>query len=196
MLNYSKTELGLQVLKDRSILLNAKQRQLLLLIGTDDFATLNETSKSHLAKPEFVQYLCEKGLIYNSNLSEIKTNITREKSDTHNQLDQIIVPRIDSSVHNESKFSPIKQSDADDSDDFAILDFDKIKELMQETLKQYCGLMAKPLIEKIAHATDLNTLQPCRMQWITHLQESKIPPTTLNFHLKQMNNSLLKITNQ
>ena len=37
MFNYQKTELGFKVLKDRSIALNARQRRLLLLIGSDDF---------------------------------------------------------------------------------------------------------------------------------------------------------------
>jgi hypothetical protein len=63
---YFKTDLGIQALKQRSFQLNARQRQLLLLIGTDDFKVLNSTLKERLATPELIQQLEELGLIFMS----------------------------------------------------------------------------------------------------------------------------------
>ena len=66
MLHFSKTELGLQVLKDRSIPLNARQRQPLLLIGTPDLAVIINTSKTRIVQSEILDLLVEKGLIFNT----------------------------------------------------------------------------------------------------------------------------------
>lgn len=72
---YFKTDLGIQALKQRSFQLNARQRQLLLLIGTDDFKILNNSLKQRLATPELIQQLEELGLIFQDNAqSEGKTN--------------------------------------------------------------------------------------------------------------------------
>ena len=62
--HYFKTDLGIQALKQRSFQLNARQRQLLLLIGTDDFKILNSALKQRLATPELIQQLEELGLIF------------------------------------------------------------------------------------------------------------------------------------
>ncbi|CEI51621.1 hypothetical protein [Acinetobacter bereziniae] len=64
---YFKTDLGIQALKQRSFQLNARQRQLLLLIGTDDFKILNSALKQRLATPELIQQLEELGLIFQDN---------------------------------------------------------------------------------------------------------------------------------
>ena len=63
MQHFSKTELGQQVLKDRSIPLNARQRQLLLLIDTLDLAAVNSETKTRIVQPEILDFLYEKGLI-------------------------------------------------------------------------------------------------------------------------------------
>ena len=67
---------------------------------------------------------------------------------------------------------------------------------MKTSLQQYCGLLAKPLITKVEHALNVDMLQQCRIQWITHLQESRIQPNQLNLYLRQINYSLVKITNK
>jgi hypothetical protein len=46
---------------------------------------------------------------------------------------------------------------------------------MIQTLTTYCGLMARPLIQKIQMIKNLQQLKACQMQWITFLQESRIP---------------------
>ena len=49
---YSKTELGWQRLNNRDGNLNARQRRLLVLIGSEDFNDLNPTQKNLFA-PEY-----------------------------------------------------------------------------------------------------------------------------------------------
>ncbi len=68
---YFKTDLGIQALKQRSFQLNARQRQLLLLIGTDDFKILNSALKQRLATPELIQQLEELGLIFQDNAQSV-----------------------------------------------------------------------------------------------------------------------------
>ena len=67
--HYVKTHLGVQALKQRSFQLNARQRQLLLLIGTDDFRILNSAMKQRLATPEIIQQLEQLGLIFSGQQS-------------------------------------------------------------------------------------------------------------------------------
>lgn len=79
--HYFKTDLGIQALKHRSFQLTARQRQLLLLIGTDDFKILNGALKQRLATPELIQQLEELGLIFQNHVngsSQTKTKITSE----------------------------------------------------------------------------------------------------------------------
>ncbi len=72
---YFKTDLGIQALKQRSFQLNARQRQLLLLIGTDDFKILNSALKQRLATPELIQQLEELGLIFQDNAPSVDKKI-------------------------------------------------------------------------------------------------------------------------
>ena len=81
--HYFKTDLGIQTLKHRSIQLTARQRQLLLLIGTDDFKILNSSLKQRLATPELLQQLEELGLIFQNQMNgapQVKSKITSESS--------------------------------------------------------------------------------------------------------------------
>ena len=63
MSQYHKTQLGLESLKQRSMDLNARQRRLLLLIGTEDFNLLNEQFKRRIASAELLQQLLDMGII-------------------------------------------------------------------------------------------------------------------------------------
>lgn len=189
MQHFSKTELGLQVLKDRSIPLNARQRQLLLLIDTLDLAAVNSETKTRIVQPEILDFLYEKGLIFNKNEHdlEIKINHANENSSKNNhQTDQIELKNTTNEI-DEILFNAESES---------VLSLEEVKALMKNSLQQYCGLLAKPLITKIEHASNVDMLQQCRIQWITHLQESKIHPNQLNLYLRQINHSLVKITNK
>ena len=53
--------------------------------------------------------------------------------------------------------------------------------------------MAKQLIQRILQAQDIRSLKLCQMQWITSLQETRLPPKTLNQILQQINHSLQKL---
>lgn len=61
---------------------------------------------------------------------------------------------------------------------------------MIQTLSSYCGLMARPLIQQIQQVKTIPELKVCQMQWITSLQESRIPPIQLNQTLKLINYSV------
>lgn len=74
--HYLKTDLGIQALKQRSFQLNARQRQLLLLIGTDDFKILSNGLKQRLATPELIQQLEDLGLIFQNNVNRLEATIT------------------------------------------------------------------------------------------------------------------------
>ena len=63
MFNYQKTELGFQTLKDRQLALNARQRRLLLLIGSDDFNQMPVHYQQRIAEETLLEQLMELGLI-------------------------------------------------------------------------------------------------------------------------------------
>ena len=63
MSTFYKTELGFRTLKLRDLELNARQRRLLVLIGTEDFHTLSQSMQQRIASPELLQQLIDLGLI-------------------------------------------------------------------------------------------------------------------------------------
>lgn len=209
MSQYYKTDLGIESLKQRSMNLNARQRRLLLLIGTEDFDLLNEQFKQRIASPELLEQLINLGLIADDapsyvNSSRILKSFESASEITHpnqlikknqeNMTDAIITHRVNDNL------SPEIQADLSITDTHHPLEiklhtlgFDEVKQLMAQLLQQNCGLMAKQLINRILQASDLAQLKLCQMQWITALQESRISSNELNFHLKQINFSLQKI---
>lgn len=209
MSQYYKTDLGIESLKQRSMNLNARQRRLLLLIGTEDFDLLNEQFKQRIASPELLEQLINLGLIADDAPSQVNSSsilksfesaseITHPnqliKKNQENMTDAIITHRVNDNL------SPEIQADLSITDTHHPLEiklhtlgFDEVKQLMAQLLQQNCGLMAKQLINRILQASDLAQLKLCQMQWITTLQESRISSNELNFHLKQINFSLQKI---
>ena len=210
MRHFLKTELGLQALKQRTLNLNARQRRLLLLIGTDDFQALNPEIKLKLAQPELLQQLEELGLIFSTEKSisvastpnvEKPTNILNEiifqkepnPSSVNIEMPSEILFGQKNEVIIEPQSDEIKQEPiptAQSQEEIVHLDFNEVKDLMISSLKQYCGLMAKRLIMQIDGSENLRALKLCQMQWITALQETRIPPVHLNKTLQQINLSL------
>jgi hypothetical protein len=213
MIHYSKTQLGHAALKQRTLQLNARQRRLLVLIGTEDFDAMNEIFKQRLAPPELIEQLSEMGLIMASSIQSLaettdqiqtttlhtaqQNTFTRsltEKMQQPIQLEitepkpqavqlseeQIVQPNLP--IEDEVKF-----------EDLVALDFDDVKYLMAQLLQKYCGLMAKQLILRIQGSEDIRALKLCQMQWITLLQETRIPPKELNRILHQINFSLQRL---
>lgn len=63
MAGFYRTNLGRVALQQRNIVLNAKQRRLLLLIDHEDFQNLNGEFKKRIASPELIQQLLDLELI-------------------------------------------------------------------------------------------------------------------------------------
>ncbi|MDD9321884.1 MULTISPECIES: hypothetical protein [Acinetobacter calcoaceticus/baumannii complex] len=199
MAGFYRTNLGRVALQQRNIALNAKQRRLLLLIDHEDFQNLNSEFKKRIASPELIQQLIDLKLIAPSNVnhSELNEQISfperpittveahqKKPTDDHKNDDivgEIQVPQSlqSSNIENTQPQIPVQQ-----------LSFEEIQQLMRQSLSQYCGLMAKPLIQKIDQIKTLQELKMCQMQWITHLQESRIPPHELAHTLHSINYSI------
>ena len=190
MNHYQKTALGLDALQQRHIPLNARQRRLLVLIGTEDFEQLADQFKQRIATPEILEQLIELGLIH-STQTALASSPIRSSSESQpptsllehsqNSVNPIDLDRI-AQTPTQSPAPPLKA-----------YSFEETRDLMMSLLQRYCGLMAKQLILQIQSATDLHSLKRCQMQWITTLQESRIEPTVLNQHLQQINHSLLRL---
>ncbi|ARD28307.1 hypothetical protein [Acinetobacter lactucae] len=199
MAGFYRTNLGRVALQQRNIALNAKQRRLLLLIDHEDFQNLNSEFKKRIASPELIQQLIDLKLIApsNANHSELNEQISfpqtpittveahqKKPTDDHKNDDivgEIQVPQSlqSTNIENTQPQIPVQQ-----------LSFEEIQQLMRQSLSQYCGLMAKPLIQKIEQIKTLQELKMCQMQWITHLQESRIPPHELAHTLHSINYSI------
>lgn len=199
MLNYYKTELGIEAIQQRSRDLNARQRRLLVVIGTEAFDLLSDSHKERLAPPELLEQLQDMGLIVPATVDEManpdEANVSVSEIQVSNStLEQNSSPTTNAANNNQ----PIQTSlghAADEQDELTLeaLSFEEIKQLMAQLLSQYCGLMAKQLSLKIQSAEDLRSLKLCQMQWITCLQESRISPQQLNLALQQINFSLQQL---
>ncbi|ENV79567.1 hypothetical protein N7574_13730 [Acinetobacter ursingii] len=201
MSHYYKTAQGHTALENRQFNLNVRQRRLLLLIGTEDFNKLSDQFRQKIASPELLEQLEAMGLIQAQTFS---SSITTPKPDTE------IPPSSSSTVSRQNEVANIQDAinhptrpsqEYRVSDDLiqhqqveitpmAIMAFDEIKTLMAETLSRYCGLLARQLLEQIKNASNVKQLKICQMQWITHLQETRIPPQQLNQQLQQVNFAL------
>lgn len=209
MSQYHKTDLGIESLKQRSMDLNARQRRLLLLIGTEDFNLLNEQFKKRIAPVELLEQLLDMGLIACSTTQQTQTPVSSPinseiETNLSTQLPQPLTEKfaeaINTTFGNSSISSIINyNSQAIETQNEIIeviidaLDFEEVKQLMAHLLQQNCGLMAKQLTTRILQTQDLRSLKLCQMQWITTLQESRIPAHELNRCLKQINFSLQKL---
>ncbi len=197
MQQYYKTQLGLDTLKNKTLKLSARQRRLLLLIGTEDFQRMNESSKDSLAPQEILIQLTEMGLIYHpvsnriaaldekSALAEISPHM-----ETKTKLIEATVVNTPSYLNSDIASSIYSPPKVEASEIFVALSFEEIKQIMQSRLQRYCGLMAKQLIHRIHSTQSLSELKACQMQWITALQETRISPIELNQTMQQINQSI------
>ncbi|PWB14166.1 hypothetical protein DCO44_10605 [Acinetobacter sp. AM] len=215
MIHYSKTQLGHDALKQRSLPLNARQRRLLVLIGTEDFDSMNEIFKQRLAPPELIEQLSEMGLIMASSirsLAEAETSDQIQTTSLHTAQQNAFTHRLTKEpqqpiqleiteprpqavrLSEEQIVQPNPPIEVEPKfEDLVALDFDDVKYLMAQLLQKYCGLMAKQLILRIQGSEDIRALKLCQMQWITQLQETRIPPKELNRILHQINFSLQRL---
>ncbi|MCH7378210.1 MULTISPECIES: hypothetical protein [Acinetobacter] len=192
MSHFFKTELGQTALQERSIALTARQRRLLLLIDHEDFKELDQDYKERIAPTELVQQLIDMGLLAEQTTpivqkenvaSELKVNDLKTPSEPVTTQETIAIAPKPIEVELKPEIEP-------EILELEKLPFVEIQQVMIQTLTTYCGLMARPLIQKIQSISSLQQLKACQMQWITSLQESRIPPAQLNQTLKLINYSV------
>lgn len=188
MSHFFKTELGQNALQQRNIALTARQRRLLLLIDHDDFKDLDKDYKERIAPTELVQQLIDMGL-----LAEQETHSNRvETKENHSFVQEKIIEAENTTaidIAHTKEISEVK-TPASETIELEKLPFIEIQQVMIQTLTTFCGLMARPLIQKIQSIKTVQQLKACQMQWITSLQESRIPPAQLNQTLKLINYSV------
>lgn len=192
MSHFFKTELGQTALQERSIALTARQRRLLLLIDHEDFKELDQDYKERIAPTELVQQLIDMGLLAEqatpiiqkeNAASELKANDLKTTSEPVTALEVVAVVQQPIEAEAKLEIEP-------EIIELEKLPFVEIQQVMIQTLTTYCGLMARPLVQKIQSINSLQQLKACQMQWITSLQESRIPPAQLNQTLKLINYSV------
>ena len=197
MQQYYKTQLGLDTLKNRTLKLNARQRRLLLLIGTEDFQRMNDLSKRALAPQEILIQLKEMGLIHHPISNSIIALHEKQALvdiipdiEIETKLIEATIVNTQSCLNNDISLTIHSPTRSESSEIFVALSFDEIKQVMQSRLQRYCGLMAKQLIHRIDSTQSVSELKLCQMQWITALQETRISPIELNQTMQQINQSL------
>lgn len=203
MAGFYRTNLGRVALQQRNIVLNAKQRRLLLLIDHEDFQNLNGEFKKRIASPELIQQLLDLELIAPAASTETLTDEEIIlKTSPINKVEENQKESVSTSIaHSPNLVGEIQLSEQKNLDQACAtyfqpvmsskaLSFEEIQLLMMKTLSSYCGLMAKPLVQKIEKATTIQELKLCQMQWITSLQESRIPPQELASALHTINYSI------
>jgi len=203
MAGFYRTNLGRVALQQRNIVLNAKQRRLLLLIDHEDFQNLNVEFKKRIASPELIQQLVDLELIASTASTETLTDEEIIlKTSLINKVEENQKESIGSSIaHSSNLVGEIQLSEQKTLDQSSTtsfqpvissksLSFEEIQLLMIKTLSSYCGLMTKPLVQKIEKTTTIQELKLCQMQWITSLQESRIPPQELASALHTINYSI------
>ncbi|MFV5584325.1 hypothetical protein VXQ32_07405 [Acinetobacter oleivorans] len=203
MAGFYRTNLGKVALQQRNIVLNAKQRRLLLLIDHEDFQNLNGEFKKRIASPELIQQLIDLELIAPTASTETSTDEEIIlKTSSINKVEENQKESVGSSIaHSPNIVGEIQLSEQKTLDQSSTtyfqpiipskaLSFEEIQLLMMKTLSSYCGLMTKPLVQKIEKATTIQELKLCQIQWITSLQESRIPPQELASALHTINYSI------
>lgn len=89
MNTFYKTELGFRTLKLRDLELNARQRRLLVLIGTDDFHALSQTMQQRIASPDLLQQLIDLGLIIRQSILAAPSTDTAARPDSAETADSL-----------------------------------------------------------------------------------------------------------
>lgn len=203
MAGFYRTNLGRVALQQRNIVLNAKQRRLLLLIDHEDFQNLSGEFKKRIASPELIQQLVDLELIAPTVSTETLTDEEIIlKTSPINKVEENQKESVSTSIaHSPNLVGEIQLSEQKNLDQACAtyfqpvisskaLSFEEIQLLMMKTLNSYCGLMTKPLVQKIEKTTTIQELKLCQMQWITNLQESRIPPQELASALHTINYSI------
>lgn len=197
---YKRTTLGNQEILARNLKLSARLRTLLLLIESDDFKKLD----ARIANPQHFSTLLELGLIIlfeeepeeiqmddadRSQFFESKQPATSNMNSTDEN--KIITQSVlQTAINKEADIVANKDNFLNQFDDMSFAD---IRDLMRDTLKQYCGLMAKNLILAIENSHSVQDLRYHQKKWLTSLFETKIPRQRLTVLLQHINHHLQNI---
>src|SRR5690606_19526564 len=176
MMHFYKTQRGIEVLQDRSIPLTARQRRLLVLIGSQDFNLLNDGLKQQLAPAELLEQLYAMDLIVPAETGEVAisqkqadaradTKVDLAYSEIHRSLNSWM-PGPSTTNDLKPEMEPLKivqdfpSAERDSSQEQKLperklMAFEDLKYMMMERLQKYCGLMAKQQIHHILQAPDV-----------------------------------------
>lgn len=202
MSHFFKTELGQNALQQRHIALTARQRRLLLLIDHQDFQELDSDYREKITPTELLQQLMDMGLLAQQtapvavSTPEVVVEIAPPVAIPVLEVNPAptVTPVLEARLAVASPVLAVAPTPAaiaeTETPPLEKLAFVEIQQVMIQTLTTYCGLMAKPLIQKIQAIKTLQQLKACQMQWTTSLQESRIPPMQFNQTLKMINYSV------
>lgn len=198
-MQYIKTSAGNDALQQRSKQLSAKQRQLLFLLGTEDFDKLPASSRERLLQPEMLEDLLALGFIEEQ--AEPEPVETTEPPPAHhtpstsNVLSQVLQrytqpqarPTLAEEIAEEQAQADFQKSIAPPP---VVIDtpltLTAMREMMVNALQQYSGIMAKALTEKVRQCQTVNELRSCHMAWVTLLQETRLPAAQLHSMVKRL----------
>ncbi len=195
---YYRTPKGNQALEDRSVKLSSRQRALLLMIETGHASHLSQQQLRQLATPDNLAILLAHDLIVAGTSAvsvepQLATLVIQPAVDiwpesTHKQaIAAAQVPDLagqDIIVSAELHTAAMLQATPD------YLTFDEVKQLMMNSLREYCGLLASALIKDIQHASSLGKLRMCQMRWVTTLTETRVSSAQIAVWVDQINYSL------
>ncbi|TXJ09106.1 MAG: hypothetical protein E6Q25_04030 [Acinetobacter sp.] len=183
--DFKRTHLGEQELLQRKLRLSARIRTLLLLLESDDLKQLSHDAFEKIASSQNYQTLLDLNLIENISTQNIQTTSSISTTETTtiqpDQLDTITTP-----ITQHPKDQTLHQHKIK----IQLLNFGEIKTIMQQTLKQYCGLMAKNLILAIENAHSTHDIRQYQGKWLTTLFETRISRQQLNELLQVINQSM------
>ncbi|MBF7688432.1 hypothetical protein [Acinetobacter rathckeae] len=189
-MNYIRTAEAITALETRDRVLSAKQRQLLILIGSKDFNKLSDTAKEAMCSSEVFNSLIDLGFLTHNNHDAVSTPEPQKSSEIKEQdtltpskqTKTPITPHVQSepTIHNEAPVTiQVQPEESHEQYQQIELTFDNMKQLLIATLSQHCGLMGKTHAKKIENAQTVAELKRSHMTVITLLQESRMSQAEL-----------------
>ncbi|MFU8927109.1 hypothetical protein [Acinetobacter puyangensis] len=208
MYHYKRTISGTEELQQRRLRLSARARTLLLLLESDDLKQHHSEAYNKIASIENYQILLQLGLIYAIEtttsdqtlttqhatcISKSKSSIAQNSPES-NETINVAENSVKQSVVEEYVIvEKIEQPVVEIISELPILSFEEIKILMQQTLKQYAGLMAKNLIVAIENAKNIQDIKKHQSNWLTTLFETRISRQQLTSLMQHINQSIEQI---
>ena len=205
---YYRTPKGNQALENRCIKLSSRQRALLLMIENGHSSHFSQQQLQQLATPDNLTVLLAHQLIAAPDAAG--HNISVSNTATPNAAPRHPWPQPEHLDKNAANPMPQNIPDLTGQDiilqDMGIsadlhsaamlhssavyLSFDEVKQLMINSLREYCGLLASALIKDIQHTSSMTKLRMCQMRWVTTLTETRASSAQIAIWVDQINTSL------